>query len=762
MHPRSRLDILGALLAGSLAAASGSGCVKKPYAAERCGRRDLSGCLVEKVQVKDAHKVTPDEITEKISTVETQRTLGGVLEHVPIFSIWDRLTVSYHRFDPFVLERDLARVERYYRARGYYEAHARAGRVQRVNEGEVRVEIAVDEGTPVTIGDVLVKWKDDGPTKIRVQIPVEDVRQSLKKGAIFEEAPFEETKRSLLRTMTDRGFAYAKVVGSSRVDLATHKAEVIYELELGPYCRFGEIRIEGQGELPKAPLLAALGIKPEQEFSTAALEGAEIALADFGIFGSVDVIPELSTGPERSARVPVLFRVQPAALRSVKLGGGVEIGTRVEIHGLSGWENKNLFGGLRRFTVEGKPGFVFYPKSFDTLATSEKVHVLPEFKARFELQQPAFLEARTVGIFGGSYGHYRPITTSTITGKAFNFASTQLADGRILPSIAKQNTDAYVVGYNEVTGVLGVQRPFWRSRVNLGLFAHLQFESPFPYITDAPPAGYKNLIIPYAQATASLDLRFDRNGKRTKLNPHSGFYLATDLQGAWGPDTTDFRILPEVRGYIPLPRAITIAVRLSFGFLFPINYAFIDAEACGEDTRLDKNQQLSRDVECGRNLQIAQFRAFFSGGPSSNRGYLANGVGPHDKVSSESPDLVATGGNRLWEASLELRFPIAGKFGSAVFLDASDVGRNVWSLARPHLSTGLGVRYETPVGPFRADVGYRIPCMQVVGRCDPVFDALASTRSGFRPGDYLSPRAGEAGRVLGLPIAISVAIGEAF
>lgn len=743
------------VLGGALALSTLVGCVTKPYQAEVCARADLSGCFIEKVSVMDARKIAAGDVTEKISTVETGRAFGGALEHVPIFSIWDRLTVSYHRFDPFVLERDLARIERYYRARGYYEAHARAGRVQKlVDEGEVRVEIAVDEGEPVTIASVAVTWKDAGPLRIRVQMPVEEARQSLEKGAIFEESSFEETKKLLLRAMTDRGFAYAKVTGRSTIDLGTHKAQLVYELELGSYCHFGEIRIEGQGELPTKPLIAALGIKPEQEFSTAALEGAEIALTDFGIFGSVDVLPDLAAGVLHNGRVPVLFRVHPAALRAVKLGGGVEIGSRVEVHGLSGWENKNLFGGLRRFTVEGKPGVVFYPKSFDRLASSERVRPLFELKSHFELQQPAFLEPRTVGILGGSYNHFRQTTAIAAVDNSRGLFKLVTPDGHVVPYLQRLNTDSFVVGYNEVAGVAGVQRPFWRSRVNIALFARVQYESPFPYIADELPAGYKALIIPYAQTTASLDFRFDQAGKRTKLAPHSGLFASVDFQGAWGPDTQDLRLLPEIRGYIPLPRAITIALRLSAGFLFPFKTYFVDG--CGAGASADV------DGACGRALQIAQFRAFFSGGQSSNRGYAYNGVGPHEQVSSKSLELLPTGGNRLWEASAELRFPITGKFGSAVFVDASDVSRDVFRLSSPHLSAGIGLRYETPVGPFRADFGYRIPCMQLVGHCEPVYDPLAHAKPGFLPGDYLSPATGAAGAVFGLPIAVSVAIGEAF
>ena len=46
------------------------------------------------------------------------------------------------------------RVERIYRAHGYYEAHARAGRVEKASDGHVKVTIVVEEGPVVLVGDV--------------------------------------------------------------------------------------------------------------------------------------------------------------------------------------------------------------------------------------------------------------------------------------------------------------------------------------------------------------------------------------------------------------------------------------------------------------------------------------------------------------------------------------------------------------------------------------------------------------------------------
>lgn len=154
-------------------------------------------------------------------------------------------------------------------------------------------------------------------------------------------------------------------------------------------------------------------------------------------------------------------------------------------------------------------------------------------------------------------------------------------------------------------------------------------------------------------------------------------------------------------------------------------------------------------------------RGFFSGGANSNRGYGYRGVGPHQKVESlylvpgtfdSANDAVPLGGLTLWETSAELRFPIGrGGLGGAIFFDASDVSLSGdLRLTRPHLTAGVGLRYATPVGPARLDVGYRVACAQVFGVCDPQ-QIHANIPEEAVPGE-----------LFGLPIAVSLAIGEAY
>ena len=67
-----------------------------------------------------------------------------------------------------------------------------------------------------------------------------------------------------------------------------------------------------------------------------------------------------------------------------------------------------------------------------------------------------------------------------------------------------------------------------------------------------------------------------------------------------------------------------------------------------------------------------------------------------------------TGGLAL--VNLEYRFPVAGPIGGSLFLD----GGNVWNDYRDidagalKWGAGVGVRYLSPVGPLRLEIGWKL------------------------------------------------------
>jgi outer membrane protein insertion porin family/translocation and assembly module TamA len=101
---------------------------------------------LESIRLVGNEHLSDREIEENLASRETPRFLGVV----------EGFIYDYEVFNRYVLEKDLQRIERFYRSRGYYEARARAAHV--FAEGsDVRVEIVVEEGEPVLVGRVDVR-----------------------------------------------------------------------------------------------------------------------------------------------------------------------------------------------------------------------------------------------------------------------------------------------------------------------------------------------------------------------------------------------------------------------------------------------------------------------------------------------------------------------------------------------------------------------------------------------------------------------------
>ena len=92
-------------------------------------------------------------------------------------------------------------------------------------------------------------------------------------------------------------------------------------------------------------------------------------------------------------------------------------------------------------------------------------------------------------------------------------------------------------------------------------------------------------------------------------------------------------------------------------------------------------------------------RRFFAGGGGSARGFEFQSVGPEDV------DGTPTGGRGLLEVSTELRWRRDGPLGFVAFLDGANVSADQGvDFEDIRYSAGLGVRYDTLVGPIRFDI----------------------------------------------------------
>jgi outer membrane protein assembly factor BamA len=196
----------------------------------------------------------------------------------------------------------------------------------------------------------------------------------------------------------------------------------------------------------------------------------------------------------------------------------------------------------------------------------------------------------------------------------------------------------------------------------------------------------RNVRLSYLSSTLIHDTRDQ------PLDSHSGFYQTVDVRivpTALGSSVNFSRMLAQVAYYRPV-HSIVLANSVRLGLAVPFS---------------------------GSNVPTSQ--RFFAGGSTTLRGFPVNQAGPQrlvhfcpvGTVSTSCPLItVPVGGNQLFILNSEVRFPIRiiNNLGGVFFYDGGNVyrGINFRRFVDSYTNTvGVGLRYSTPVGPVRIDVG---------------------------------------------------------
>lgn len=162
---------------------------------------------------------------------------------------------------------------------------------------------------------------------------------------------------------------------------------------------------------------------------------------------------------------------------------------------------------------------------------------------------------------------------------------------------------------------------------------------------------------------------------------------AAEVSGLFGMATFSFQKLSvDVRRFMELSSSTTLATRVQSGGIFNVS-----------------SDSLPGNVR------------FYLGGTNSVRGWYRQELGPKRVITENGDfvDYVPAGGRALFSFNLELRQELNSfirGFGVAGFLDGGQVWRSVRNIGgRPlQFGAGGGFRYQSPIGPLRIDIGYKI------------------------------------------------------
>jgi outer membrane protein insertion porin family/translocation and assembly module TamA len=173
---------------------------------------------------------------------------------------------------------------------------------------------------------------------------------------------------------------------------------------------------------------------------------------------------------------------------------------------------------------------------------------------------------------------------------------------------------------------------------------------------------------------------FQRSTADNLLNARRGYQLAlhTESAGRILPGSFNyFAISGDARHYVPFGKTAVWANRLQVGII----------DVAAEDQR-----------------NVPFSKKYFLGGAASVRGW-----GRYE-ISPLSGSGLPIGGNAMFAFSSELRTQLRGSLGGVLFLDAGNVWSDGWTIHLDDLryAVGPGLRYQTPVGPLRFDVGWQL------------------------------------------------------
>ena len=178
-----------------------------------------------------------------------------------------------------------------------------------------------------------------------------------------------------------------------------------------------------------------------------------------------------------------------------------------------------------------------------------------------------------------------------------------------------------------------------------------------------------------------LGIQYIWDNRADVLSGSTGLFASTDLSGSGDALGSDFDYL-RFFGQVQLTRNAFRYGTKTATWAQSLRLGLADS---GDDPLL-------RDLR------------FFAGGEYSVRGYRTESLGPIEDLGRIQRPL---GGQALLVFNQELRLPVIPDLSTVFFFDAGEVWEQIDDLeTRLRTSLGLGLRYRSPLGTLRLDVGF--------------------------------------------------------
>ena len=594
--------------------------------------------------------------------------------------------VERHDLDRKAIPQDELRIRVHLWRRGWRHSTV-ATRIEPRGSG-VQVVFDVNQGPATRVTAVDLRQTDTVLSRRQIRNS-----RPLEVGDPVDVLEMDSTRFRLLEALWEKGYGDAQVRDTARlVDTLSAVLEVV--IDPGRRTTVAEVVVEGNVKVSDNTVREAIPLRAGKLYRPGMVAESQRSLHLTGMFQQTTVdVPEV-----RDTAKTVIVGVREAPFRSIR--GRVGFTTFDFIQTQLHFTQYNWLGDGRRLDLTGTLGRLLASQlngtfPFDETETtsasgaSEEAFLRPTWQASALITQPAFPAAsNSIGL--GAFTHRR-VEPGVVVDQGYgaNFIFTQALAHRAPLSLV------YRFERNEV---LAGEVYFC---VNYG-------------ICDDPTID----VLQGVQSLSPLSISGYMDRVDDELVRSSGYTVRLGLEHASDVTFSSFnynRADAEVTRDLQLGRA-TLAARVRGGWVRALG---------GDDEILHPTTR------------------FYAGGARSVRGFAENQLGPRiltvdptllldsededeppictiaqlvsgdcdpNPLSSADFDPRPVGGTRLVSASIEYRRPVWGNFIGAIFVDGarvSDPALENTGEAQSAITPGFGVRYRSPVGPVRVDIGIK-------------------------------------------------------
>jgi outer membrane protein assembly complex protein YaeT len=574
-----------------------------------------------------------------------------------------KLTLRHGRYSEAFRRKDEENITDLYHANGFRDVRVNTtvDRNYQDKAGQVAVTVDIAEGP---------QWIVDHLTVSGVQqVEEHELTSELagSEGEPFTDANLASDRGYVLTYYYERGFPSASFKATWQPNGTAHHVDVAYTIQEGERQYVRDILITGLRTTRRSLVERTIGIQQGEPLSPVAAWEAQKRLYDLGVFARVDTAIQNPDGDTQHKNV--VYSFEEANRYRLTLGVGATVGS----FGTPSTTNVSSPAGQTGFS----PEFSMDLSRLDFLGLGHTVSLRGvystlERRASISYLQPRLLDRQGLDLT------YALLYDNSLNVRTFasrrEEASVQLSD------------------------------KFSKSLTGLLKFAYRRVSVSSVVI---PTLLVPQLLQPVRIGMLSANLAQDRRDNVS--NPQRGMYNTADVGLAtsyFGSQRSFARILLRNATYHRIGQHLVLARQTRFGVIKPFS--------------------TPTSVPGAESVPLPE--RFFGGGADSLRAFPFNQAGPRDIGAplvpggpASAPTGFPLGGNALLFNNVELRFPLAGpNIQGVLFYDLGNVYRSVSDISfRFHQrdltdfnytvhAPGIGLRYQTPVGPIRVDLAYSI------------------------------------------------------